>query len=264
MAKLKKRKRNGNRISVVVSAKDEEGNIKDCLKSVDWVDEVVLVDNGSTDDTAKIAGKMGAEVVEVAGGSYSSRKNKGAERASGEWLLFLDADERVTPKLRKEMEGIVKNSDNLASAFAVPRRNIILGKEMKHGGWWPDYVIRFFKKDSFVAWEGKLHEQPKFEGKLKHLVNPLIHQKHDNLEDMVDKTMRWSDIEARLMFEANHPKMNIPRFISAMCREFWLRMVRHAAFLDGTKGIIYALYQVWSRFISYAKLWELQNRENTA
>ena len=129
---------------------------------------------------------------------------------------------------------------------------------MKHCGLWPDYVLRLIKKEDFVRWEGDLHEQPKIEGKIYHLTEPLIHKKHDKLSDMVDKTNKWSEIEAKLMFEAHHPTMNFFRFISAGFREFWLRMIIQTAFLDGTPGIIYGLYQVFSRLISYSKLWEIQ------
>jgi hypothetical protein len=114
------------------------------------------------------------------------------------------------------------------------------------------------KKASLIAWEGDLHEQPKYKRKLGYLEHPLIHRKHDNLEEMVEKTNDWSAIEARLMFEANHPPMNVARFISAMFREFWLRMIKKRAFFDGSVGIIYAIYQTYSRFVSYAKLWEMQ------
>ena len=174
--------------------------------------------------------------------------------------MYVDADERVTPLLRKEISSIINSKSSILnySAYAIPRRNFILGKELKHGGWWPDYAKRLFLKKEFTEWKGELHEEPQYSGRLGHLKNPLIHLKHDNLEEMVDKTNKRSDIEAKLMLLAGHPPMNIARFATAMFREFWLRMVRQAAFLDGSVGIIYAIYQVYSRFISYAKLWELQ------
>ena len=105
---------------------------------------------------------------------------------------------------------------------------------------------------------GELHEEPIVSGKMGYLVNPIIHHKHDNISEMVEKTNTWSEIEARLMFSANHPKMNILRFFSAGAREAWLRIIRQRAFLDGYMGMIYAIYQVFSRFVSYAKLWEMQ------
>jgi hypothetical protein len=129
---------------------------------------------------------------------------------------------------------------------------------MKYPGLWPDYVVRLIKKDKLRGWEGELHEQPKIEGNICHLKEPLIHRKHKDLSGMVTKTNEWSEIEADLMLKAGHPKMNIFRFFSAGFREFWLRMVVQTAFLGGTRGIVYGLYQVFSRLVSYAKLWEKQ------
>ena len=248
-------------ISAVVIAKNEEQKITECLKSLSWADETLVIDNGSIDKTTNIAKKLGVRVVISLNGAYKESRERGIKEAKGEWIIFVDADERVTPELKNEISELIK-SDKFEigkySAYAIPRRNIILGKELSHGGWWPDYVIHFLRKIKFKGWKGDLHEEPVFEGELGYFKNPLIHLKHDNLSDMVAKTNTWSLVEAKLMFKANHPQMNIPRFLSAVAREFWLRMIKNAAFLDGSQGIIYALYQVYSKFISYAKLWELQ------
>jgi glycosyltransferase involved in cell wall biosynthesis len=188
--------------------------------------------------------------------NFAAIRNNLAKKSKGEWLLYIDDDEVVPPKLKDEILDVVKS--NLFPGYAIPRRNIIFGKEMKHCGLWPDYVLRLIKKEKLLGWEGDLHEQPKIEGKIGYLKEPLIHKKHDQLSDMVDKTNAWSEIEADLMIKANHPKMNIFRFCSAGFREFWHRMVVQMAFLDGAEGVIYAMYQVFSRLISYSKLWEKQ------
>ena len=131
---------------------------------------------------------------------------------------------------------------------------------MKHCGLWPDFVLRLIKKDKLKGWYGELHEQPIIDGEISHLKEPFVHIKHKNLSDMVDKTNEWSEIEAKLMYDAHHPKMNMFRFASAGFREFWKRMILQVAFLDGTEGVIYGMYQVFSRLISYSKLWEMQLR----
>jgi glycosyltransferase involved in cell wall biosynthesis len=248
-------------VSIIILAKNEEQKIAGCLKSAAWADEVLLVDTGSTDETKAIAKKHGARIVEFQDtGNFADRRNYGLKKAKGDWLFYLDADERITPELKKEIQEIVSRESAVASSgYAVPRRNFIFGQEFRHGGQWPDYQKRFFQKSKLKKWVGAVHEEPVFTGDLEHLQNPLIHLKHNDLTEMVDKTNSWSEIEAQLMLEAGHPKMNIPRFLSAMAREFWLRMIRQLAFLDGPRGIIYALYQVFSRFVSYAKLWERQN-----
>lgn len=246
------------KISAVIIAKNEEKNLPDCIKSVNWADEVLVFDNDSQDATYEIAKKLGCRVFKFVGGDFSERKNAAFKKASGDWILSLDADERVTPKLKNEINLLFTVHGSPFAVFAIPRQNIILGKELKHG-WWPDYVIRLFRKDAFLGYKGKLHEQPKYTGVLGYLRNPLIHLKHDNLSEMVTKTNEWSEIEARLMFESGHPPMNVPRFISAIFREFRQRFLMDKAFLDGKEGVIYGIYQIFSRFISYAKLWEMQS-----
>lgn len=231
---------------VLVGGGYDQKLFEKCLDSVAWTDEVVRVETGKLK------------------GGFADWRNLGAKKANSDWLLYVDTDEEVTPELRKEILSAINHYPLTIShitAYAIPRKNIIFGKEMKHCGLWPDYVLRLIKKDSLIAWAGELHEQPKVKGKVGYLKKPLIHTKHKTLEEMVDKTNEWSEIEAKLMYKANHPKMNIIRFFSAMTREFWLRMIKQTAFLDGVEGVIYAIYQVFSKSISYAKLWEMQISE---
>ena len=193
----------------------------------------------------------------------------GAKKASGDWLFYIDADERCTPELASEIQSVIRDTDNQSLitnngyfvAFAIPRANIRLTKPLYHGGWWPDYVLRLMRKNSLIRWEGKLHEQPKIKGELGRLKNHFIHLSHrGSLEHKVNTTIKWSQIEADRMIEANHPPMSLPRFLSAMLREFWKRMFVYAGWKDGLEGIMEVIYQVFSVFISYASLWEMQNR----
>jgi glycosyltransferase involved in cell wall biosynthesis len=250
------------KVSVIVIAKNEEKKIEDCLKSVAWADEVVVIDNGSTDKTAEIAKANNAKVTTFKGGTYATRKNKGAKEASGDWLFYVDADERATPEIEKEVRKKILSDKH--SVYAVPRRNIILGREMKHGGWWPDYVKHLVRKELLTEWKGDLHEEPVYEGDLGYLENPLIHIKHDNLSEMVEKSNEWSEVEAKLLFESRHPKMAWWRFIRIMITELWYRLIRMRGFMDGAEGVIYAFYQSWYRFLVYAKLWELQLKTQNA
>lgn len=225
--------------AVMIKAKDADARLyRKAVASVAWCDELVVVPGEN--------------------GSFADWRNEGAKKAKGDWLLYVDTDEEVTPKLKMIIQQVV--GSNEFSAYAIPRRNFIFGKEMKHCGLWPDYVLRLIKKDKLIGWRGELHEQPEIEGTICHLSEPFVHFKHKSINEMVEKTNDWSEIEARLMFNANHPKMNVFRFFSAGMREFWKRMVIETAFLDGTEGVIYGLYQVFSRLISYTKLWELQIR----
>jgi glycosyltransferase involved in cell wall biosynthesis len=245
------------KISAIVLYKNNLDVIEDCLKSISWVDEIIAVDTDSTDGSTSIAKKYGAKIFSTKGGNFSEWRNLGAQKASGEWLFYIDSDERVTPELKEE---IIKTiSGNLKEkAFAIPRRNVLLGHEMKHGGWWPDYVLRLIRKDALLGWEGELHEQPKIKGEMGKLINPFIHITHRSLTEMMEKTNVWSEVEAKLLFDAHHPKMVWWRFFSVACREFWYRGIVKMGFLDGPVGVIEDFYQMISRMITYAKLWEMQ------
>jgi len=256
-------------LSAIVLTKNSKDTIEDCLASIAWVDEIVVVDNGSEDETVDLAKRLKAKVIGNTKGSFSDRRNIGAKEAKGVWLLYIDADEQVTPALKKEILSQITNHKSPITAFAIPRRNFLLGHRMRYGGWWPDYVLRLIRKNSLIEWKGELHEQPVIkglpagrQGGVGKLKNPLIHNTHRNLSSMVEKTNEWSEIEAKLMYGANHPKMNIVRFFTAMFREFWHRGVKEKGFLDGPIGVIEIIYQVFSRFVSYAKLWELQITEH--
>lgn len=207
-------------------------------KSLDFCDEVIVLTSNFDD--------------------FSEARNKITKKAKGEWLFYLDDDEEVTPQLRDEMSSLITTTNKSFVAYAIPRKNIVFGKWMKYCGLWPDYVLRLIKKGSLISWQGKLHEQPKINGSYGYTKSAMIHHKHNNLSDMVEKTNKWSEIEARLMYKAGHPLMNVFRFASAGFREFWHRMIVQTAFLDGPEGIIYGMYQVFSRLISYSKLWEMQ------
>ncbi len=250
-------------ISAIIVARNEEKHIQKCLESLKFADESVVIDNLSQDNTVKIAKKLGAKVYEfkkiASDGNFSEVRNFAVAKTSGEWILFVDADEIITSKLVQEIKQITQE-ENTKSAYAIPRRNILLGHEMQWGGWWPDYVLRLIKRDKLKGYKGELHEQPEIDGAVGKLSNPLIHTTHESLTEMVEKTNKWSEIEAKLMVDAHHPKMNVPRFMTGVLREFWYRAIVKLGFLDGPIGIIEIMYQCFSRFISYAKLWEMQNK----
>jgi glycosyltransferase involved in cell wall biosynthesis len=235
-----------NKISaiVLIGGKYDKDLLKKCLNSVAWCDEVIRL------ETAKVVS------IRSRIGAFSQWRNEGAKRSSGEWLLYVDSDEEVTPALKKVILQVTESDE--FSAYAIPRQNIFLGQKMRWGGWYPDFVLRLIKKDKLKGWYGELHEQPKVKGEICHLKEPLIHRTHRNLSDMVDKTNEWSEIEAKLLFDSGHPPMNIFRFFSAGFREFWYRAILKLGFLDGVVGIIEIYFQTFSRLITYSKLWELQ------
>lgn len=246
-------------LSGIIITKNEETVIKDSVISLGFCDEILVVDTGNTDDTNKIAKEYGAKIVKSSGNDYSKFRNDGLSHAKGDWILYLDADERITPLLKIEIEKTI-NTDTEYSAFEIPRRNIYLAKEIHFGGWGNDAVIRLFKKRNLNGYKNPLHEQPVVEGSIGRLENGMVHFSHRGLYSMLNKTFGFTAYESDLRFENGHPLMKSWRFIRVMFTELWKRMVKQRAFLDGTEGIIDALFQMFNSFIIYARLWEKQNK----
>ncbi|MEK7472747.1 MAG: glycosyltransferase family 2 protein [Patescibacteria group bacterium] len=212
--------------------------LESAKKSVSWCSELILI-NGTK-------------------GNFSDWRNEGLKKAKGDWVLYVDSDEEISHALYEEILSTVNRSPSTVHAFAIPRRNIIFNKEFKYSGQYPDYQKRLFKKDKLTKWIGEVHEEPIVDGEIGYLKNAIIHHKNMTISEMVEKTNNWSEIEAELMFKASHPKMNFIRFASAGFREFMLRFIKQKAFLDGKEGVIYGIYQIYSKLISYSKLWEKQ------
>lgn len=229
---------------------------------------VVIIYGGNYDkelfEIAKKSVSFADELILVNGikGSFDDWHNEGLKKAKGEWIFYLDSDEEATKEVKDEILGIV-NSETSVACYAIPRRNIIFNKEFKYSGQYPDYQKRLFKRKLLKRWEGAVHEEPIFDGKLAHLNHAIKHHKKMTISDMINKTNNWSEKEAKLMFDVNHPPMNFLRFMSAGFREFVKRFMKEKAFLDGKEGIIYGIYQIYSKLISYSKLWEMQIKNNS-
>lgn len=246
-------------LSVIIIAKNEEERIKVCLESVKWTDEIIIADNGSEDKTKHIAREYSNKIFEFDGLDFATLRNKAFEKASGDWVLYLDADERVLNPLRNEIESLITFADY--SAFAISRRNIIFGKEVNYGPYRKDWVIRLFKKSDFASWSGKVHESPKFNGKLGYTKNSLLHLTHRDIDQIVLKSLEWSKIDAKLRFDGGHPKMNGWRFLRILFGEIFNQGIKRGGFFNGTIGFVDSMLQVFSMFITYIRLWEMQQKK---
>jgi glycosyltransferase involved in cell wall biosynthesis len=244
-------------ISAIVITKNEEKMIEDCLKSLEFCEEIIVLDSHSSDKTADIAKKYNAKVFENDFKDFSSSRNFAAEKAKGDWLLYVDADERVSENLKNKIIEAVKTEKY--SGYEIKRDNNFLGLFMKSGGWENEYLLRLMKKDKLKKWFGNLHETADVEGKIGRINEPILHFSHRDLSSMVQKTIVWSDFEADLRFSKKHPKMTIPRFIKVFFKELITRLIKKSAWKDGPVGIIEAIYQSYSLLITYLKLWEKQN-----
>jgi hypothetical protein len=243
-------------LSVVIIAKNEESRIKACLESIKWADEIIFFDNGSTDKTREIAGKYTDKIFDFKELDYADVKNKAFDKTSGDWVLYLDGDERVLNSLKEEIEGIIKGDDN--SAYAISRKNIIFGQETKYGPFWPDWIIRLVKREAFKGWVGSVHETLTFSGNLGYTKNSMLHLTHRDLDQVVLKSLNWSNIDAKLRLDSNHPKMSSWRFLRILFSELFYQGVIRKGFFNGSVGTIDSILQSFSLFMTYVRLWQLQ------
>lgn len=244
-----------NKVSVIIIAKNEEEIIADCLDSVSFCDEIIVVDNASEDRTSQIAERMGAKVIKTNSQDFSELRNLGLKKASGDWVFYVDADERVSSALRDNIKYQVSSIKHEFSAFRVVRKNFYLGNHE-----WPKHekMERLFRKDSLKGWKGKLHESPIVLGKSAELEGFLLHYTHRNLSQMLKKTIEWSKVEAELRYNLGHPGMSWWRFPRVMISTFFDYYIVQRGYKVGTVGLIESMYQAFSIFVTYARLWELQ------
>ncbi len=244
-------------LSVIVIAKNEQDRIKACLESVKFADEIVVYDNGSSDNTTKIAREYTDKVFASDIADFAKLRNLAWEKSTGDWVLYIDADERILQPLKNEILQIIKSKPK-QSAFAISRRNIIFGSEVNYGPFWPDWVIRLLKKDDFQTWVGQVHEYPKFKGDLGYTKNSLLHLTHRGIDQMVLKNLEWSKIDAKLRLEASHPRMSGWRFLRILITEIFYQGIVRKGFFSGTIGVMDSLNQVFSLFTTYVRVWEMQ------
>jgi glycosyltransferase involved in cell wall biosynthesis len=245
------------KITVVIHTYNEEKNLEDCVKSAKLLTEdVILIDTGSTDKTVSIAKKLGVDVFHFPRSFYVEPSRKfGIESANGEWVFILDADERITKELANEILKQVQD-DSSFSYYKVPRKNVFGGKKwLRFGGWYPDHQIRFIKKSAFVNWPKQIHSTPEIKGEMGYLSKPFLHLFHPNLTNMVTKTAIFEEIESELLFKAGKV-CRTRTFFRKFLGEFNRRMIMKMGFLDGTIGIIEAVYQAYSKTITYLFLYE--------
>ena len=239
----------------IIIAKNAENIIADCLDSIAFCEEIILIDNDSSDRTGEIAEKMKARVFKVNISNFAQLRNEGMKRARGKWILYVDSDERIDEKLKENILSTVTQKRGEYTAYLIRRKNFYLGKHE-----WPkiEKILRLFRKDKLRGWSGELHETANIEGSTGELEGFINHYTHQSLSSMVDKTNQWSDIEAELRLRAHHPAMKQWRFFRVMFSAFYDSYVRQKGYKAGTAGLIESIYQAFSMFITYAKLWEKQ------
>lgn len=245
------------KISVVISAFNEEKFIEDCLKSSKLIaDEIVLVDNTSSDTTVKIAKKYTNKIFIRPNDPVVLNKNKnfGFTKATGDWILNLDADERVTEGLAKEIKQVLKKTP--FNAFDIPRKNIIFGKWIQNSIWWPDYNTRLFKRGKGKFAERHVHEKIKIEGQIGKLQNPMVHYNYQTISQFIrklDKTYTESEAES---FIAQGKNINWYDAIRWPVDDFVKTFFFQRGYKDGFHGLVLSQLQAFYAFIFFTKVWE--------
>lgn len=245
-----------NEISIVIHTRNEEANIEDCIATANFLaKKICVIDMESTDNTITKVRETGATVFSFPFSHFvEPAREFGIEKAGGEWVFIMDADEKMTKELAEEIKHVI--TSNEYTSYKVPRKNIFAHtKWLQHGGWYPDYVIRLIKKDSFVSWPKEIHSTPVIKGQQGRLQELMIHYFHPSLENMVNKTVTYENIESNLLFEAKKP-VSTPIFFRKFLGELNRRLILKRGFLDSTPGLIESLYQAYSKTITYIFLYE--------
>ena len=246
------------KISAVLITKNEERNIRRCLESVSWTDEIVVVDGESTDRTVDIAKSYGAKVVtHKFQGDFGLERNIGNENATSDWILALDADEAIPKEARKKIEKILENGSEFV-AFNVPRLQYFLGKPLMHGGRFHS-IVNFFRKGK-AHFDGKVHHLVHVDGKTGEFDEPFEHYPFNSISEFVQKHDRYTNYEAREMFEKyGDKKLKEVKYNLTLkpVKLFIKTYIKKKGHKDGMLGLVFCILFSWSYFMRWAKYWEL-------
>ncbi|MBN3810583.1 glycosyltransferase family 2 protein [Paraburkholderia sp. Ac-20347] len=240
-------------LSVIVVAMNEAHDIRDCLESVRGLAlETIVFDSGSTDGTPDICRALGARVFETDWPGDGPQKNRALAEARGDWVICLDADERLSPELRAEIETLLAQGSPHA-AFSTPRRSSFCGRFMKHSGWWPDRIVRLFRRGSARFTDVRTHTHLEIDGTTGRFDGPFIHISMPDLHEALDKTNVYSS-EGALTMAENGKRSSLAKALGKGFWAFFRTWVIRAGFLDGAEGLMLAINNAETTYYRYAKL----------
>ena len=243
-------------LTVITITRDEERNIVECLDSVRWADQLVVVDSGSTDRTVELARRFTSNVYSIEWEGYGHARNYALRHAAGDWILWLDADERVPPDLAREIQDLVSRNDPVYSGYSVARRAYFLGKWIKHCGWYPSRVVRLFRRNQGTFSETRVHERLELQGTIGGLHHDLLHYTDPHLQQYLTKFNKYTTLAAQDMASNGKPFRLLDLLIRPpflFVKMYFLRL----GFLDGVHGFVLCVLSSAYVFSKYAKLWEL-------
>jgi glycosyltransferase involved in cell wall biosynthesis len=251
-------------LSVAIVAMDEEANIGRTLASVRWADEIVLVDSGSKDRTCEIARDFGARVVVEPWRGYVAQKQYAIELCTKDWVLLLDADEEVSPGLADEIRCAIVDP-NAAGGYKLPRKNLFLGRWMRHGGFFPDPKLRLFRRGQGIVTGHDPNDRCELKSDVKQVVpqqtrlfrNALVHYTYPNLTLYIGHMNRYSSLGAQLAVAKGHRSFSVANIVLRPLATFIYNYFIRLGFLDGREGLLLHLYHAGYVSWKYAKAWEL-------
>jgi glycosyltransferase involved in cell wall biosynthesis len=257
-------------LSVAIVAMDEEANIGRTLASVRWADEIVLVDSGSKDRTCEIAREYGARVIVEPWRGYVAQKQYAIDLCTRDWVLLLDADEEVSPGLADEIRAVISDSkvadSNAAQGYKLPRKNLFLGRWMRHGGFYPDPKLRLFRRGHGFVTGHDPHDRcelkPEFPQTTRQFKNALIHYTYPNLTLYLAHMNRYSSLGAQLAVAKGHRNFSFFNIVFRPTATFIYNYFFRLGFLDGREGLLLHLYHAGYVSWKYAKAWELSRNSS--
>ena len=250
----------GPNVSAIVVCFNEEPNIGRCLRSLEWCDEIVVVDSYSTDGTVEICRRFTDIVIQRPWAGYRGQKEFAHSKATKDWVLMVDSDEEVTPELQAEIRAALDSDSGRYAGYALPRLVFYLHRWWRRGGWYPDYDVRLFRRDR-ARWGGlEPHEKIIVDGPVRRLSYPLHHYTYKNMEDQLQRINRYTSIAARELKNGGRRW----RAADALFRPAWRffrSYVLNRGFMEGFAGFYVAASSAVYVFLKYAKLWELELEE---
>lgn len=244
------------KLSAILITMNEASVVRRCLDSIAWADEIVVVDSGSTDNTLDICSEYTTKILKTDWPGPGAQRNRAIDMAEGEWILALDADEWISPHLRAEIQGVISAPGDKV-AYEMPRLSSYCGKYIRHSGWWPDRIMRLFKRNSARFNAELVHDHLIVEGNVGRLSNHLMHTAFENLEEVLKKLNRYSTDGAKVKFKKGK-KANLCTAIFHGLWSFIHTYIIRGGFLDGRVGFVLAVSNAEGTYYKYLKLMFMQ------
>lgn len=250
------------KLSAIVITKNEEKHIAECLRTIGFADEIIVMDSGSEDETEAIARSFTPHVYSTEWKGYAGTKLAALDRCKGEWVFWIDADERVTDDLKEEIGRAISEPTDCI-AFRMPRKAYFLGRWIAHSGWYPGYVVRLFRKDHVSFGDERVHEKLHVHGRVGTFRYPLLHFTDDSIEHYFDKFNVYTTLAA-LDLKDRGRRFHLIDLFGHSLNTFFRMYIWRRGFLDGVQGFILAVFSACYVFTKYAKLWELNLESNAS